>query len=67
MKTSAKSESAVPEQLLEAVREIAMLHLTRDHPFVVKLYYTIENQREWAIGGAKRERTRMLWICFEST
>lgn len=33
----------------KAVREIAMLHLTRDHPFVVKLYYTIENQREWAM------------------
>jgi len=32
-----------------AIREIATLHLARDHPFVVKLVYTIENVREWVM------------------
>jgi len=33
----------------KAIREIATLHLARDHPFVVRLMYTIENAREWAL------------------
>lgn len=32
-----------------AIREIAMLHFARDHPFVVKLVHTIENSREWVM------------------
>lgn len=33
----------------KAIREIATLHLARDHPFVVRLMYIIENAREWAL------------------
>jgi len=33
----------------KAVREISTLSLARNHPFVVKLIYTIENSREWAL------------------
>lgn len=33
----------------KAIREIATLHLARDHPFVVRLVWDIENAREWAL------------------
>eukprot|EP00421_Protoceratium_reticulatum_P014115 CAMPEP_0168386268 /NCGR_PEP_ID=MMETSP0228-20121227/15340_1 /TAXON_ID=133427 /ORGANISM="Protoceratium reticulatum, Strain CCCM 535 (=CCMP 1889)" /LENGTH=883 /DNA_ID=CAMNT_0008399463 /DNA_START=72 /DNA_END=2723 /DNA_ORIENTATION=- len=33
----------------KAIREISMLSLARNHPFVVKLMFTIENSREWAL------------------
>lgn len=32
-----------------AMREIAMLHSARDHPFVVRLAHTIDNSREWVM------------------
>mmetsp|Transcript_114554 Transcript_114554/g.318996 ORF Transcript_114554/g.318996 Transcript_114554/m.318996 type:complete len:948 (+) Transcript_114554:157-3000(+) len=33
----------------KAIREIFTLSLARHHPFVVRLVYTIENSREWAM------------------
>lgn len=33
----------------KAIREIATLHLARDHPFVVKLVHTVETAREWCL------------------
>jgi len=32
-----------------AIRETAMLHFARDHPFVVKLVHTFENVRDWVM------------------
>lgn len=49
MKRLSKEFYAHKRMTDKAIREISTLSLARSNPFVVKLIYTIENAREWAM------------------
>lgn len=49
MKKLSKEFYAQRRMTDKAIREISTLSLARDSPFVVRLIYTIENSREWAM------------------